>query len=64
MRRIHTGTLLAGLILTAIGLAFTAEALDVWELRLRHLRLAGPLLLVVIGVVVLLGALSEHDDRR
>ena len=56
--RLHRGTLLAGVIYLTVGLAFIAEALDWWTLRMEDLRYAGPLALVVAGIAVVFGSIE------
>lgn len=51
----HPGTFAAGLAFAVFGLLFLLDALDVWELRLLRLW---PVLLIVIGTVIVLGARS------
>lgn len=57
--RLHNGTLFAGVIYLAVGLAFVAEALDWWTLRVEDLRFAGPLALVVVGIAVVFGSINS-----
>ncbi len=56
--RLHNGTLFAGIVYLAVGLAFVAEALDWWTLQIEHLRYVGPLALVVVGVAVVFGSIN------
>jgi hypothetical protein len=49
----HPGTFAAGLLFIAIGLAYILEAFEVWEVRLGRLW---PVVLIVVGAVVILGA--------
>ena len=56
MDRIHVPTFVWGAVLTAFGIVFTLEALEVWEFSLGDLRYAGPLVLVAIGVLLLFTA--------
>lgn len=59
--RMHTGTLFAGLIYLALGIAFTLEAMDVWSLSVSDLRYIGPLALVVAGAAVVVGSLNRRE---
>ncbi len=59
--RVHTGTLLAGLVYLGLGAAFVAEAVGWWTLRLGDLQYLGPLALVVVGIAVVVGSLSRRD---
>jgi hypothetical protein len=56
--RLHTGTLFAGVVYLAVGLAFVAEALDWWTLQMEDLRYIGPLALVVVGIAVVFGSIN------
>ena len=55
---LHRGTLLAGFVYLTVGLAFVAEALGWWDLQVGDLRYAGPLALVVVGIVIAFGSLA------
>jgi hypothetical protein len=59
--RVHFGTLMAGIVYLAIGLAFVAEAVGWWTLQVGDLRYLGPLALVVVGIAVVVGSLSRRD---
>lgn len=56
MDRIHVPTFIWGAVLTAFGILFMLEAIDVWEFSLGDLRYAGPLVLVGIGVILVVTA--------
>lgn len=56
---IHIGTLLWGLVLTIWGVGLLGVGLDWWDLELLDLRYAGPILLVVVGAVILFGAIMS-----
>lgn len=58
--RAHIGTLLWGLFLTLWGVLLLGVGLDWWQFELVDLRYLGPALIIVIGVVVLLGALRSR----
>ncbi len=60
----HLGTFIAGVIFAVLAVLFLLEALDVWSLSLADFWLLGPLLLVVIGVVVVVNAVTRksHDE--
>ena len=62
--RMHIGTLFAGLIFLALGIAFTLEAMDVWSLSVSDLRYIGPLALVVAGAAVVVGSLNRREHTR
>lgn len=59
--RIHTGTLFAGLVFLAVGIAFILEAVGAWNLTLGELRYVGPLALVVAGLAVVIGSLGRRS---
>jgi len=57
--KLHTGTLYAGLVYLAIGVTFLFEALGWWTLQISDFRLVGPLALVVVGLVVIVGSIGR-----
>lgn len=59
--RAHIGTLLWGVFLTLWGVVLLGVGLDWWQFELVDLRYLGPALIIVIGVIVLLGALRSKD---
>ena len=61
--KLHTGTLIARVVYQVVGIAFDFEPLDYWKFRLSDLRYIGPLALVVIGVTVLVGALTRRSPE-
>lgn len=61
MREFHTPTLAMGIFFVLAGGAFLLEALDVWNLRVRHVW---PLLLIGFGVALVAGSLGRHTDRN
>jgi hypothetical protein len=61
--RVHSGTMLAGVVYLILGVAFILEALDVWTVRLTDLRLLVPGALVVIGIAVLIGTVGQRDRQ-
>lgn len=61
--RVHMGTMFAGVVFLAVGLAFVAEALEWWDLQMADLRYAGPLALVIVGIAVVFGSIrSSRPD--
>lgn len=46
-------TLIAGLVLAALGIVFLTEAAGAWSFRLSHLAVVGPLLLMLVGAALL-----------
>lgn len=61
--RVHTGTLVTGVVYLAIGIAFVFEALGAWTMHLADLRFVLPLTLVVVGLAVVLGSTSREVSR-
>lgn len=62
--RLHIGTLFAGIIYLLVGLAFMAEAVEWWTLRISDLRYVGPAALLVVGLAVVIGSLSRPDANN
>jgi hypothetical protein len=56
----HAGTMFAGAVYLALGLAFMAEALEWWTLQVSDLRLVGPLALVLAGIAVVVGSVTTR----
>lgn len=54
-----SGTFVAGLLFTAIGLVLLLERLDVWEIGRAYVW---PVMLIALGVAVLLGSRARRDD--
>ena len=59
--RFHFGTFVTGLVLALIGGALLSEGLGWWELSLSDFRYVGPVLLIVVGVIVLLGSFASRQ---
>lgn len=59
--RVHVGTLLWGLVLALWGTALLGVGVGWWDLDLLDLRYAGPILIIVVGAVILFGALAGGD---
>ncbi|MGD2101994.1 MAG: hypothetical protein PVG83_07135 [Acidimicrobiia bacterium] len=57
-RKLHIGTLLSGLALAVWGTGLLGDGLDWWSLELADLRYVGPILIIVIGAFVVVGALA------
>ncbi|MGF1597114.1 MAG: hypothetical protein ACFCVK_09295 [Acidimicrobiales bacterium] len=51
------GAFITGLVFAVMGVAFVAEAAGGWSFRLSQLAIAGPVLLIVVGLGVLARAL-------
>jgi membrane protein DedA with SNARE-associated domain len=60
----HIGTFLWGLILTAAGAALAAVGFGWWDLDAIDLRYAAPVLVILIGAVILLSALTPRRRSR
>lgn len=64
--RFHVGTFVWGLILTIGGAALAAVGFGWWDLAVLDLTYMGPLLMILVGTVLLIGALvrgtRHHDD--
>ena len=60
--RLHSGTLMAGIVYTWIGVAFLLEAMGYWTLRVADLRVIGPLALLVIGLSVIVGTFTRRHQ--
>ncbi len=60
----NIGTFAAGLVFLATGVALTLEELDVWTLSIGDLRLIGPLVLILIGLVVMLGSIERRRHHN
>jgi len=60
--KLHTGTLMAGIVYAGIGVAFLLEALGYWTLRVADLRVIGPMALLVIGLGVIITTLARRDQ--
>lgn len=59
--RFHVGTFLWGIVLTLTGAALAAVGLGWWDISVLDLRLVAPTLVIVVGTVILLGALTRAD---
>lgn len=62
--RFHTGTFLWGVVLTLAGAALAAVGFGWWELSTIDLRYVGPAFVILVGAVVLTGALTRTRGRR
>ena len=59
--RVHVGTLIWGVLLTAWGIVVLGMGLEWWSIGLADLRYAGPILIIVVGAVIVVGALGPRD---
>lgn len=57
--RFHVGTFLWGIVLTLAGAALAAVGLGWWDISAIDLRLVAPVLVILVGTVILLGALTR-----
>lgn len=60
MKEFHIPTLAMGVFFVLAGGAFLLEALDVWNLRVRHVW---PLVLIGFGVAIVAGSLTRDTGR-
>jgi membrane protein DedA with SNARE-associated domain len=58
--RFHVGTFVWGMVLTLAGAALAAVGFGWWELSAIDLRWVGPVFVILIGVVILAGALMRR----
>lgn len=61
-QKVHWGTFLWGLVLALAGVGLLGVDLGWWQLRLADLRLVGPVVIMIIGLVVLIGSMSRRED--
>ncbi len=57
------GSLLAGVLFLAMGIAFMLEADGRWTFELSHFRYIGPLILILIGLATLVGAAMARSSE-
>lgn len=62
--RLHIGTLLWGLVLALWGVGLLGAGVGWWDFELIDLRYAGPILVIVVGAVILFGALASGDGSE
>jgi len=56
--RFHAGTFLWGVVLTLAGAAMAVVGFGWWDISSIDLRYVAPALVILIGAVILLGALT------
>jgi len=62
--RFHVDTFVWGAVLTIAGAVLAAIGFGWWELSAIDLRYVGPVFVILVGGVILLGALtSPHRDN-
>jgi hypothetical protein len=59
--RIHVGTFLWGVVLTVVGAVLAAVGFGWWELSAIDLRYVAPVFVILVGGVILLGALTSQS---
>jgi len=64
--RFHVGTCFWGVVLTVAGAALAAVGFGRWDMSSIDLRYVAPAFVILVGVVVLLGALMprSHDTTN
>jgi hypothetical protein len=55
--RFHVGTFLWGVVLTITGAALAAVGFGLWDISSIDLRYVAPTFVILVGIVILLGAL-------
>lgn len=60
--RFHAGTFLWGVVLTLTGAALAAVGFGWWDLSRLDLQYVGPAFVVLMGIIILIGALLPRDD--
>ena len=61
--RVHTGTMISGLVVAVVGAAFTAEGFGWWNFELGDLRYLGPIFVILFGLVMLFLALFRRPNE-
>jgi membrane protein DedA with SNARE-associated domain len=59
----HLGTFLWGSVLTVAGAALAAVGLGWWDIEGLDLRYVAPVMVILLGVVILVGALVRSTRR-
>ena len=59
--RFHVGTFLWGVVLSLVGAALAVVGFGWWDLSWIDLRFVAPVFVILIGVVILLGALAPDS---
>lgn len=62
-REFHIWTLISGLALAVWGAGLLGDGLGWWDLELADLRFAGPILIIAVGVLVVVGAIASAQRR-
>ena len=61
--RFHFATFAWGLILTVAGAALAAVGFGWWEMASLELAYVAPIVVILVGAVITLGALTSRNDR-
>lgn len=61
--RIHVGTFVWGVFLTIFGAAMAAVGFGWWDLSAIDLRYVAPVFVILVGGVILLGALTSQNRQ-
>ncbi len=61
--RFHYGTFVWGLVLTLAGVGLFGVGVGWWTLILIELRYLAPIVVIIVGAVVLLGALTQTNPN-
>ncbi|HXV71345.1 MAG TPA: hypothetical protein VEB69_08090 [Acidimicrobiia bacterium] len=61
--RIHVGTFVWGVLLTIFGAAMAAVGFGWWDLSAIDLRYVAPVFVILVGGVILLGALTSQNRQ-
>jgi len=62
--RFHFATFAWGLVLTIAGAAITAVGFGWWEMASLNLAYLAPIVVILVGAVITLGALSTRAGPR
>jgi uncharacterized membrane protein YeaQ/YmgE (transglycosylase-associated protein family) len=58
------GTFLWGLVLTIVGAALAAVGFGWWDLAVFDLRYVAPVFVILVGAVILIGAVAQSMRRH
>lgn len=62
--RFHVGTFVWGVVLTVAGAALAAVGFGWWDLSAIDLRYVAPVFVILVGGVILLGALTSQNREN
>lgn len=62
--QVHVGTFIWGAVLAIAGAALMGVGFGWWEMAAIDLRYAAPILVILIGGVILVGAFSQARRNR